>query len=145
MHKLKKSRSLNQQILHLEKQIADKQITQQQQKLKMRELLLQRLTSWPMLLGALTIGLFLSQARQQDGIVAKSDLSTDTASDQAAVNSSSTCLQTPKPTSFWRTLLSLPLLTQGIWWLAEQMWNSRLFRDVIRQRLLRSDQRHPPY
>lgn len=145
MHKPIKPSSLHQQIRQLQQQMAKEQVVQQQQHLKVRDLLVERLTSWPVLLGAVATGIFLSQIRRQDNAVVPAPGSAEAASGQAVSDLSAGCPPAPEPTSFWHTLFSLPLLTQGIWWLAEQVWYSRLFRDVVRQKLLKSDQRHPPY
>lgn len=138
MNKSKTPYSLNQQIRQLQQQMADEQVIQQKQNIKVRELLMERLTSWPVLLGAVATGLLLSQTRRH---------SSTAETTSAAPNQTTAATAAPEPAapSIWSTLLSLPLLTQGIWWLAEQIWYSRLFRDVVRQKLLKSDQRHPPY
>jgi len=144
--------SLNQQIRQLQQQMADEQVIQQQQRIKVRELLVERLTSWPVMLGAVATGLLLSHARNQNSTA---DTACTVPNQTAATTTSSgeltpaqvAATATPKPAapSLWNTLLSLPLLTQGIWWLAEQIWYSRLFRDVVRQKLLKSEERRPPY
>lgn len=142
MTKPKTPYSLNQQIRHLQLQLADELVLQQQQRLKVRELLVDRLTSWPVMLGAVATGLLLSQTRRHNYTAAAASLPAASSAEPTPVL---TPEPTPEPASFWSTLLSLPLLTQSIWWLAEQLWYSRLFRDVVRQKLLKSDQRHPPY
>ncbi len=144
------SSSLNQQIRQLQQQMADDLVLQQQQRLKVQDLLVERLTSWPVLLGAVATGLLLSQTKRQGNATdPASATSNQKAADPASIELTPEQIAanqpTPEPTSFWSKLLSLPLLTQGIWWLAEQVWYSRLFRDVVRQKLLKSDQRHPPY
>lgn len=151
MNKSKNPYSLNQQIRQLQQQMADEQIIQQKQNIKVRELLVERLTSWPVLLGAVATGLLLSQTRRQsstaDTTSAAPNQTADasTSSDELTPAQIAAATAEPAAPSLWSTLLSLPLLTQGIWWLAEQIWYSRLFRDVVRQKLLKSDQRHPPY
>jgi hypothetical protein len=141
--------SLNQQIRQLQLQMAAEHVIQQTQRMKVQELLLERLTSWPVLLGAVATGLLLSQTREQNGHIAAAsarpehDAATTTCS--AERTTAQTVAPEPASSSLWSRLLSVPLLTQGIWWLAEQIWYSRLFRDVIRQKLLKSPQRHPPY
>lgn len=151
MNKPKTSYSLNQQIRQLQQQMADEQVIQQKQKIKVRELLVERLTSWPVLLGAVATGLLLSQTRRHSSAVDTTSAApiqtADTTTSSGEFTPAQIAAATPEPAapSLWSTLLSLPLLTQGIWWLAEQIWYSRLFRDVVRQKLLKSDQRHPPY
>ena len=56
MNKSKTPYSLNQQIRQLQQQMADEQVILQTQRIKVRELLVERLTSWPVLLGALAAG-----------------------------------------------------------------------------------------
>jgi hypothetical protein len=158
MNKSKTPYSLNQQIRQLQQQMADEQVIEQKQRIKVRELLVERLTSWPVLLGAVAAGLLLSQTRRHHSAVCSSTHST-TNTTSAAPNQTTAATTSsgeltpaqiaaaaePAAPSIWNTLLSLPLLTQGIWWLAEQIWYSRLFRDVVRQKLLKSEERHPPY
>ncbi|RVU40433.1 hypothetical protein EOE67_05115 [Rheinheimera riviphila] len=149
MNRSKPSASLNQQIRQLQQQMADDLVLQQQQRLKVRELLIERLTSWPVLLGAVATGLLLNQIRRQGNAVdpaSQAPTRATTASTSSGLTPEQIAAhQCTEPASFWSKLLSLPLLTQGIWWLAEQVWYSTLFRDVARQKLLKSDQRHPPY
>lgn len=150
MNRSKPSSSLNQQIQQLQQQMADELVLQQQQRLKVRELLVERLTSWPVLLGAVATGLLLSQTKRQGhsadpASAASNPKAADPSSIELTPEQIAAIQPAPQPTSFWSKLLSLPLLTQSIWWLAEQVWYSRLFRDVVRQKLLKSDQRHPPY
>jgi hypothetical protein len=163
MNKSKTPYSLNQQIQQLQQQMADEQVILQKQRIKVRELLVERLTSWPVLLGAVAAGLLLSQTRRHDSAtqsVSQSTTQSTTDSTSAAPNHTTVATPSsgeltpaqiaaaaaePAAPSCWNTLLSLPLLTQGIWWLAEQIWYSRLFRDVLRQKLLKSEERRPPY
>jgi hypothetical protein len=161
MNKSKTPYSLNQQIRQLQQQMADEQVIEQKQRIKVRELLVERLTSWPILLGAVAAGLLLSQTRRHDSATqSASHCTTQSTTDTTSAAPNQTTAATtssgeltpaqiaaaePAAPSCWNTLLSLPLLTQGIWWLAEQIWYSRLFRDVLRQKLLKSEERHPPY
>ena len=150
MNRSKPSSSLNQQIRQLQQQMADDLVLQQQQRLKVQDLLVERLTSWPVLLGAIATGLLLSQTRRQGHSADPASATPNQkATDPSAIELTPAQIAAnqpaPESTSFWSKLLSLPLLTQSIWWLAEQVWYSRLFRDVVRQKLLKSDQRHPPY
>jgi|GEM_PF-6853856 len=146
MTKRKTFYTLNQQIRQLQQQMVAELVLQQQQRLRVRELLVKRLTSWPVLLGAVATGLLLSQTKRQDNTAAPAPLPVARTVEPTSVLSREPSLEpSPEPASFWSKLLSLPLLTQSIWWLAEQVWYSRLFRDAVRQKLLKSEQRHPPY
>jgi len=146
--------SLNAKISQLQQQMAEERVLQDQRQLQLQQVVSDRLTRWPVILGAVAAGVMLRQISRAAQIPASAPIAaTVTPTGDAVITSpennpqasgTSATPTAPLP-SFWSTLLSLPLLSQSIWWLLQQIWQSGLFRDVVRQKLLKSDQRHPPY
>ncbi len=142
--------SLNIQIRQLQQQIADERALQHQRQQQFRQVLSNRLTSWPMLLGAVAAGVVLRQINTASTVQARPPRAASPAiaaasSTNAPAESAVTIATSTARQPFWSTLLSLPLLTQSIWWWLQQLWQSRLFRDLVRHKLIKSEQRHPPY
>ncbi|OBP15691.1 hypothetical protein A5320_10305 [Rheinheimera sp. SA_1] len=136
--------SLNEQIQQLQQQIAAERKLQQHNQLQFRQILTERLTSWPVLLGGIAAGVLLRRAyiTENAQVQRPPELATAPTSEMSADASAPIAAE---PQSYWSTLLSLPLLTQSIWWLLQQLWQSQLFRDVVRHKLIKLNHRHPPY
>jgi hypothetical protein len=138
--------ALNQQIEQLQQQILAKRRVQQQQQRQFRQLLSERLTSWPMLLGALAAGIALlhvstngtAESPVKPPIVAA-------ANDDPIAANHPQIEPEPAASSAWQALWHLPLLSQSLYWLLEQRWLSDLFRAGIRRKFQKSKQRQPRY
>lgn len=136
--------SLNEQIRRLQLQIADERRLQLKQQQHFRHLLSDRLTSWPVLLGAIAAGVMLRQACTSTKVAVPPAAAANPEPTSELTTEASAATE-PAPQSFWGTLLSLPLLTQSAWWLMLQLWHSNLFQELVRHKLTKSEQRHPPY
>lgn len=144
--------ALNEQIRQLQQQMAEERVLQQQRRQQLGDVLTDRLTSWPVLLSAVAAGVMLRQINAAGQVPAEPPITATTQPTAVTSPENSTCSSVtsatptvPPQQPFWSRLLSLPLLTQSIWWLSQQLWQSRLFRDLVRQKLIKSDRRHPPY
>jgi len=136
--------TLNAQILQLQAEITMAQQVQQQRHHHLRQLLTDQLTSWPVLCGAVAVGFI---ARQLNTPASDPTASTIPASARATpqVRTEHAATVEISATPWWSTLLSLPLLTQSLWWCIQQLWQLNVFQDLVRQKISKSTQRHPPY
>ncbi|MBU2425949.1 MAG: hypothetical protein KKA56_03650 [Gammaproteobacteria bacterium] len=134
MGKHKAPDSLNLQIQQLQQQMTAARGLKQQQQQHFQHLLTKRLTSWPLVLGAVTAGLLVHHFASSPAPQPQQPMSSspEPTHDHSA---------TPEPVASWRALLSLPFLTQGIGWLLELMWQ----RGIAAHSVVKSAQRHPLY
>jgi hypothetical protein len=143
--------SLNQQILQLQQQMTSEQQDQQQRQQHLRQLFNDKLSSWPVIITALTAGVLVHLMATP---AATPEPAPDkTPSPKVIFSSASHPPSTPEQktgsTSVWSRLrlplLTHPLLTQGIWWCLQQLWAWGFVQELVRYRLTKSQLRHPPY
>lgn len=142
-----KTYSLNTQILQLQLQMRDELQLQYQRQRLVQQLYTQKLTSWPVLLGALAAGIIIrklnaSKAMPADNGVPAAEVASQPASEPARQRAAEPVTASP---SIWSTLLSAQLLTQSLWWFIRKLWRWGVIEGLVRQQLSKSSQRLPLY